>query len=345
MSATETRQALVARFLEKAGWGGVPPRPLADDASFRRYFRLAAPDGRRAVLMDAPPPREDVRPFMRLSAHLGGLGFTVPRVLADDPTAGLLLLDDLGDATFTRRLAEGADETALYETAVDVLIALHGLDPARAVPRNLPRYTLARHQAEADLLIDWYLPAVTGAPLPAPAREAWQVLWGEALGEVLRHAPDTLVLRDFHVDNLMVVPDRAGLAACGLLDFQDALAGHPAYDLMSLLEDARRDLAPGLPEALMARYLAGRPEMDERAFRRAFDGLAAQRHAKVIGIFTRLARRDGKAAYLAHIPRVWRRLGAALARGAAANPGLDGLAAWFDRHLPAAQRTLPHVGQ
>ncbi|SDH07779.1 aminoglycoside phosphotransferase family protein [Roseospirillum parvum] len=345
ISATETppRQTLIARFLESAGWAGVAPRLLADDASFRRYFRLVGADGARAVLMDAPPPMEDVRPFARLAAHLDSLGFTVPRVRAADETAGLLLLDDLGDATFTRQLAAGADEAALYESAIDLLAHLHRLD---AVPADgLPAYDLARHQAEADLLIDWYLPAVMGArPTPA-ARAAWHALWAEALAPVLADHPPTLVLRDFHVDNLMVVAGRQGIAACGLLDFQDALAGHPAYDVMSLLEDARRDLAPGLPGALLERYLKARPEADAAAFRRAFTVLAAQRHAKVIGIFTRLARRDGKPGYLAHIPRVWRLLSAALARGAEADPALAGLAAWLDRHLPAARRTLPHAGQ
>ena len=174
-----------------------------------------------------------------------------------------------------------------------------------------------------------------GRPVPAEVREAYVQAWNEALAETLAQ-PATLVLRDFHVDNLMQLPERRGIQACGLLDFQDAVAGPAAYDLMSLLEDARRDVAPGVRDEMLARYRAGIAGNDADAFARSFAVLAVQRHAKVIGIFTRLDRRDGKPAYLVHIPRVWRLLDAALNE-----PALAPVARWFERHVPAEQRRAP----
>lgn len=328
------RQHLIQVFLADHGWSGSDQRSLAADASFRSYRRLL--DGtRRAVLMDAPPPKEDVRPFALLSDHLCRLGFSAPRVLAKDAEAGLLLLEDFGDDTFTRLLDRGADPEALYALATDVLIDLHRRPSAEAVPAGLPAYDAARYLEEACLLTDWYLPAVLGEPIPAPVREDYVAAWHEVLKSI-HDMPRTLVLRDYHVDNLMRIPRRPGVQACGLLDFQDAVAGPAAYDLMSLLEDARRDVPPALKEAMLGRYLAAFPDLDWAAFGAAFTVLAAQRHAKVIGIFTRLCVRDGKPAYLRHLPRVWRLLNAAL--GA---PGLAPVALWFARHLPAAARRIP----
>lgn len=325
------RQALIDAFLQSHGWGGAQRRRLAGDASFRHYDRIV--DGvRRAVLMDAPPPKEDIRPFMRIARQLHGLGLSAPALLAADEDLGLLLLEDLGDDTYTRLLARGADEAALYRLATDALIALHR-SPA-AIPPGLPPYDDGRLLAEAALLTDWYMPAI-GMPVSAAARDDYVALWAE-LFPIARSAPETMVLRDFHVDNLMLLPDREGVRACGLLDFQDAVAGPVTYDLMSLLEDARRDIDPGLVAAMTERWLAAFPAVDRGAFAASWAVLAAQRHAKVIGIFTRLCRRDGKPAYLVHIPRVWRLLERSLA-----HPALAPLAGWLNRHMPAEHRAVP----
>jgi aminoglycoside/choline kinase family phosphotransferase len=331
------REAAIAAFLAGTGWRVDELRPLAGDASFRSYRRLVR-GGRRAVLMDAPPAYEDVRPFVRMAEHLRRLGFSAPAVHAADLDAGLLLLEDLGDDTFTRLLAAGADERTLYRLAVDVLVALHALPAEEAIPAGLPAYDLDRLTKEALLFVDWYLPAVTGEPPPPAARAAYLKSWEAVLPTVLAQPP-TLVLRDYHVDNLLRLEARPGLAACGLLDFQDAVAGAAAYDLMSLLEDARRDIGEPLRAEMLCRYrersrLAGAP-----GFADAYAILAAQRHAKVIGIFTRLSRRDGKHGYLVHIPRVWGLLGRALAHGA-----LGPVAAWFDLHVPAATRGRAPAG-
>jgi aminoglycoside/choline kinase family phosphotransferase len=326
------RAARIAAFLAAAGWGAATRRPLAGDASFRRYDRLER-DGRRAVLMDAPPPQEDVRPFLTVARLLQGLGFSAPEILAEDVAAGLLLLEDFGDSTYTRLLAQGRDEASLYALAVDLLIALHrGFAPAGHL---VPPYDDQRLLAEAALLVDWYLPAITGAPTAPGLREEYLALWRTLL-PVARGVPESLVLRDYHVDNLMLLDGRAGIAACGLLDFQDAVIGPRSYDLVSLLEDARRDVPPDLARAMIARYLAAFPALDRAAFAASYAVLGAQRNCKIVGIFTRLCVRDGKPIYLQHIPRVWR-----LIAEDVAHPALAPIAAWLDRHIPPAQRRIP----
>ncbi len=328
------REKHIAAFLAANRWDGAERRPLADDASFRRYERLVN-GARRAVLMDAPPPHEDVRPFARLARHLRGLGLSAPDIRAEDPDAGLLLLEDLGDDTYTRMLAAGGDERALYALAVDVLVHLHRRPAAEAIPAGLAPYDDATLLEEACHLTDWYMPAMLDRPTPEAARRSYVEAWLSAF-PVVHAQPRTLVLRDYHVDNLMWLPGRQGVAACGLLDFQDAVAGPAAYDLMSLLEDARRDIGPDLAQAMRERYGAAFPGLDAPGFDTAYAILGAQRHAKVIGVFTRLCVRDGKPDYLVHIPRVWRLLERTLE-----HRSLAPVAAWLDRHLPPEKRGIP----
>jgi N-acetylmuramate 1-kinase len=334
MTPAAEREAAMSDFLAAAGWGGIAPRILAADASFRRYFRLAG-GGRQAVLMDAPPPMEDVRPYMAVAAALRGFGLSAPEIYADDREQGFLLIEDFGDGLYTRLLADGGDERALYELAVDALIALHRAAAASGLPA-LPRYDEARLLDEAALLPDWYMPSLLGAPTAPATRRDYLARWRAVLREAAL-SPPTLVLRDYHVDNLMLLPGRTGVGACGLLDFQDAVLGPASYDLVSLLEDARRDVPAALRAAMTERYLAAFPGLDRTVFARSAAILAAQRNCKILGIFTRLWRRDGKPAYLSHIPRVWRLLEEELTREAALAPIAD----WLDRHLPHAVRRPP----
>lgn len=327
------RAALIQGFLAKAGWGDVPRRPLAGDASFRRYDRLAG-NGRRAVLMDAPPPHEDVRPFLAVARLLRKLELSAPEILAENVEAGLLLLEDFGDRTYTRLLADGGDEAALYRLAVDVLIALHRrFEPALGA--GIPPYDETRLLNEAALLVDWYLPAVSGRPTPRDLRAEYLAIW-RALLPLANAVPATLVLRDYHVDNLMLLEGRSGLAACGLLDFQDAVIGSPAYDLVSLLEDARRDVSPDLASGLSEHYLAEFPALDRGVFTTAAAVFAAQRNCKILGIFTRLCVRDRKPQYLVHTPRLWR-----LVDRDVSHPALAPVRRWLDRHIPAELRRIP----
>ncbi|WP_119460900.1 phosphotransferase [Rhodospirillaceae bacterium SYSU D60014] len=327
------RDTLIARFLAAHGWAGAERWVLAGDASFRRYDRLEA-DGRRAVLMDAPPPKENVRPFVTVDRLLGAMGYSVPRIFAADEDAGLLLLEDLGDDTYTRLLARGADERRLYMLAVDLLIDLH----RRFAPERqdrLPEFDDARALREVGLLLDWYWPATQGGPVPDALRAEYIAAWSAVLPQ-RRRVADSFVFFDFHVDNLLWLPDRMGVAACGLLDFQDAVIAPRPFDLMSLIEDARRDVPPTLAAELRAHYLAASPDLDPEDFATAFAVVGAQRHSRIIGTFTRLLVRDGKSGYLVHMPRVWRQL-----EGNLAHPALAPVRAWFEAHLPPPARRLP----
>ena len=332
MTASARRQEIDS-FLTSAGWDGAAVEPLAADASFRHYLRVGR-GPRTAVLMDAPPDREPIEPYAAIARHLLSLGFGAPRVAAEDRAAGFLLMEDLGDDTFTRLLARGEDEAALYELAVDTLIALHSFPAAKAIPPGLAPYSDDLLMAEADYLLDWYLPAI-GLAIDSDRRAAYGARWRDAFGRA-RAVPETLVLRDFHVDNLMRLDGREGLAACGLVDFQDAVAGPVSYDFVSLVEDARRDVPPSLARALRDRYLAAFPDLDAAAFDRSCAVLGAQRHCKVIGIFTRLSRRDGKDGYLGHIERVWR-----LLEESVLHPVLRPIRDWLDETIPAAARAVP----
>ncbi len=331
--AAAARQERLQAFLVENGWHLGDRASLAADASFRRYDRLRR-GAETAVLMDAPPDREKPAEFLRIAGLLRDLGLSAPEILAADPDQGFALLEDFGDRTYTVALAEGADERDLYLQAVAALCDLQRRwRPELAA--DIAPYDTAELLRETRLLIDWTWPAVMGTPLDPTAAAAYDAAWREAFA-ALAEAPPTLVLRDFHVDNLMVLPRRAGAAAVGLLDFQDALIGHPAYDLVSLLEDARRDIAPQTVTAALAAYAAARPELDTPAFHAGYALLGAQRAAKIIGVFTRLDRRDGKPGYLRHIPRTWRHLNRNLD-----HPALAPVAAWFAAHWPAERRLSP----
>ncbi len=311
------REEAISRFLAGHGFCGAGRLPLAGDASVRRYQRLIG-GPRPAVLMDAPPAALDVRPFLEVARWLRRQGLSAPEVLAADPEAGLVLLEDLGDDLFSRVVSNPGLEPLLYETAVDLLATLHRtpLDLA------LPPYDDAWLIREAALLVEWYAPDL-GAVAAADYHAIWRVLLPAA-----RVGADGFVYVDYHAQNLLWLSARAGLARIGLLDFQDARLGPPAYDLVSLLEDARRDVAPGLAGAMVERYLAARPELDADAFRAAYALLGAQRNAKILGLFSRLARRDGKPRYLDLLPRVRAHLGQDLR-----HPLLAPLRRWCARHL------------
>jgi hypothetical protein len=320
-------------FLARHGWGGATIRPLAGDASFRRYFRVED-RGRTAVLMDAPPEHEDCRPFLFVGNWLVANGFSAPRVLAGDLDLGLLLLEDFGDRRMGPVLEqEPALEEAVYGKAVDLLAALNRLPP----PLELKPYGRDELAREVMLFPDWYLKAAGVAVDPGSYLAAWDSVWTEVVAATER-AP-VLTLRDYHADNLMLLDrspgdGRDGAGALGLLDFQDALAGHPAYDLASLLQDARRDVPHRLEAAMLDRFVASGVVGDEAAFRRAYAVLAVQRNVKILGIFVRLRDRDGRAGYVERLPRVWRHVERMLL-----DPALAPVAAWFDRHVPAAIRT------
>jgi N-acetylmuramate 1-kinase len=300
-------------FLEGNGFGGAIRTALAGDASARRYERLSG-GPRPAILMHCPPQIR-VEPFLSVADWLHRWRLSAPEVLAADVESGQVLLEDLGDDLFSRVLAQGGNERRLYEAAVDLLVELQRHMP----PDSLPDYDDAWLLREASLLTEWYAPQ---APV-----DDYRAIWEELLPHA-RVGADGFVYVDYHADNLLWLPGRKGHARIGLLDFQDARLGPPAYDLVSLLEDARRDVPPELAIAMVDRYLAARPDLDPQAFRAAYALLGAQRNAKILGLFSRLARRDGKPAYLALLPRVAGHLKRDLE-----HPLLAPLRAWCDLHL------------
>ncbi len=315
-------------FLASCGWAGARIEPLAGDASFRRYFRVVRNDGHQAVLMDAPPPHEDPRPFISVAEWLVSVGLSAPEILARDLRRGLLLLGDFGDDRLREALDLAPDrERDLYELATDLLIHLHDHPPMS----GLPVHGLDQWLTELMLFPDWYCPAV-GLEVDA---ESYRAAWTEVLEPVAKDGlgPVT-VLRDYHAENIMLVEGRDGVAHFGLLDFQDALAGHPAYDLASVLEDARRDVPRQLERDMLDRYIAatGRGE----AFERAYWALAAQRNTRILGVFTRLWKRDGKPGYRRFQPRMWGLLERDLSK-----PVLGPVRNWFDANVPQAFRRDP----
>jgi aminoglycoside/choline kinase family phosphotransferase len=309
-------------FLAAAGWRGAQVDPLPGDASFRRYFRVRNGDGETAMLMDAPPPNEDPGPFLRAAHWLDDNGMRAPRILAEDAARGLVLLEDFGDARMRDYLDQWPDdETAIYTAAVSELAKLHQLPAGPFLD-----YSLAEYQREARLFVDWYCTAQNLYVDAAGFVTAWEKVLRDLLG---RQRPGVTVLRDYHAENIMLL---GSLEKQGLLDFQDALVGHPAYDLVSLLQDARRDVSPELEAAMFDHYVQ-RSGADADTLLADYARLGAQRNTKIVGIFVRLWRRDGKPRYLDLIPRVW-----ALLERDLAHPALAPVAAWFDANIPAELR-------
>lgn len=356
-------------FLKKSGWGDAKVAPLPGDASTRSYARLFRGD-ETAMLMHQPPGAEtaaasagsgeserralgynavarlagaDCGRFAAVATYLRERGLAAPQIYAADIPQGLAILEDFGDALFAEILNDCRSEEELYKAAVEVLARLHAQSAPAQLPGGFPlhAYDELALLAETDLLTEWFAPLALGRALTEAETQEHRRLWRAALDSIAA-SPQVFVHRDYHAQNLIWMPQRAGLARVGLIDFQDAVAGSRAYDLISLIEDARRDVSPALAEQATQHYLAamraqGTP-VDEAQFRHEMAVMAAQRNAKIVGIFARLFQRDGKARYLAYLPRVWGHLERDLA-----HPSLRQLRAWYDATIPAALRVLPQI--
>ena len=353
-------------FLARSGWGAANVTPLPGDASTRRYARLSMGE-QKAMLMDQPQGAEgavappgaseemrralgynavarlagaDCARFVAAAAWLRAHGLAAPDIYAADHANGFVILEDLGDALFAEVLADGGDEQKLYQAAVEVLAKIHANDAPAALSSGKPLFDFDQTAlvAETDLLTEWFLPLALKRPASGEEIAEHRSLWRAALAGIGTERR-VFVHRDYHAENLLWLPEREGVARVGLIDFQDAVAGSPAYDLISLTEDARRDVSPELAEAATAHYLAtmkaqGTP-LDEARFRREMAVMAAQRNAKIVGIFARLYKRDGKPRYLALLPRVWAHLERDLA-----HPALADFRAWYDRVIPKDKRAV-----
>jgi aminoglycoside/choline kinase family phosphotransferase len=351
-------------FLARAGWKDASVAALPGDASTRRYYRVKQ-NGHGAMLMDQPQSAEapacppdatpeerqalgynatarlagaDCERFIATAEFLRSRGLAAPQIYADDTSQGFVLLEDFGDDLYADVLGKGVDEELLYRAAVDAIARLH----AEPAPRHLSHdatlydYDLTACLAETDLMTEWFMPLALGRSASADEMAEHRGLWREAL-EAVRSPEPVFVHRDYHAQNLFWLPERSGAARVGMIDFQDALAGNKCYDVISLLEDARRDVSPELANVMKEHYLAamkneGR-ELDGELWTAEAAVTAAQRNAKIAGIFARLASRDRKPRYLAHLPRVWNYLESDLA-----HPALARLNSWYDRAIPREMR-------
>jgi aminoglycoside/choline kinase family phosphotransferase len=360
----DAREDRIRRFLAGAGLGAAVREPLGGDASTRRYERLHRPDGSTLIFMDQPPAVESsvcppgataaerlalgynaasrlaagsVAAFVAVARHLRGLGLSAPEIVAYDVEAGLAVLEDLGDGLFATLVAAGEAERPLYEAAVDVQVRLQEAPPPEVLRTGEVAWPLLAYDTLAlkvgtDTFLEFW-PKFAGLPaFGAEAVAEWDALWapvwvrGEAGAGVFTH-------RDYHAQNLLWLPKRAGVARVGLLDFQDAVRAHPAWDLTHLLQDARRDVAPELESAMLDRFLAARPGLEREAFSRDYRALAASNAARILGrVFARQSLL-GRPQYRAYMPRTWRYLERNLN-----DPALAGLKAWFDRHVPTEAR-------
>jgi len=303
-------------FLNGTTWSDAALEPITGDASARKYFRLGK-NGQTAILMDASRILETVAPFLQINGHLRRLGLSAPEILAGDVENGFLLLEDFGDETFSRLLENKFAPAKLFTLATDVLIALHR--HPQAVPKGLRAYHPGKMLEDVELFLAWH-------PVSQKGQAEFKTVWLEAL-PLAHQVPVSLLLRDYHVANLMRLPGREGVRQAGLLDFQDAYQGPVTYDLVSLLEDARREVPPAHKEKMIAHYLAQFPDLDRKVFETSLAVLAALRHTRVLAIFEKLSR-EGKPDYKQlHSPRVERLLQAALR-----HPTLAGVKQWFARY-------------
>jgi tRNA threonylcarbamoyl adenosine modification protein YjeE len=354
------RMMTIRRFLDSTGYAKAERRRIQGDASTRSYERLWL-GSQRAILMNAPkrpdgPPvrdgkpysaiahlAEDIRPFIAMAKGLRHIGLSSPQIYEAEIDDGLLILEDLGSEAVVAGDPPAPVEER-YAAAVDVLIALHSRGLPGTLPvtpqlvYHLPPYDMGACLIEAELLLDWYLPR-HGIAVSDDARAAYVALWREAIEAATQSKPGakpTWVLRDFHSPNLLWLPERQGTARVGLLDFQDAVMGPAAYDLASLLQDARVDVPELVEVTLLGQYVKKRQEADANFdpvnFIGSYSTFAAQRASKILGIFARLDRRDGKPQYLRHIPRVWGYLQRALE-----HPTLAALKIWYDANVPAPE--------
>lgn len=339
IESQDRRQKLQAAFLELSLKGSpVEITPISGDASFRHYYRVTQGE-KRYVLMDAPPKKEDVRKYLVVSEFLGKHSYSVPHVLASDIHNGFLLLEDMGDNLFSRVIREQEESTRrekeqeLYEAAIDVLVTWNYTKNMLVTPDQIQmrNYDTRLLLEEAELFAKWYLPQIMGKEKAAQLHEEYMVIW-QSIFKTARLACDHLVHRDYHADNLMWLPERKGVKRVGLLDFQDAVYGDAAYDVVSLLEDARRDVSSDLVRHCMFGYLYATKKNKDR-FMTAYSVLGAQRNCKIIGIFVRLAVRDHKQNYIELLPRVWQHLEKNLK-----SVEMDPLRVWMDKHVSAEFR-------
>lgn len=298
------RTVLAEALIAQTPWANAQRHPIAGDASSRKYERLTDPDtGQTAIFMDAPPDEgQDVHRFVEVADHLRSIGFSAPEIIAEDAEYGFLLLEDLGDDLFARIIEHYPKlERPLYEAATDLLVSLRD----KPVLSKLDSFGPTVMAKKTDIAFECYVKGILGDSKP-DHHSRFEARFEDVLHRSVQ-GPKVMVLRDYHAENLIWLPERSGLSKVGLLDFQDAVQGHPAYDLVSLLQDIRRDVPAGIEMRMIARYIDETGE-DDHGFRTAYAVLGVQRNLRILGVFARLATELGKPRYLNLIPAVWSHL-------------------------------------
>ena len=325
------RNRAISDFLTSSGWASSQRDELEADASSRKYERLRS-GSNQALLMICPPEGENIYEFIKVTDYLLEKKYSVPIIFSKDPKKGLLIIEDFGDTTFMKTAGKTVEASVLYSSALEVLIKMHSNRSRDWSRLKLPTYNTDLLLEELAIFCEWYLPNFLKTETLKTAIEDFQKIWVRLISEHLVLEP-TLVLRDFHADNLFWLPKRKGEQKCGLIDYQDAVIGSPTYDLMSLLEDARRDIPIDLYNKIKGDYILAFPSLDVTKFNKEFALLSAQRHCKVLGIFSRLFQRDNRDKYLEHMPRVWR-----LLEKSCQSTILAPLEAWLNEFIPFEKR-------
>ena len=301
------RNEIKTDFLNKQKLGPIDIIKLKNDASFRSYERIITSNG-SFILMDAPPEKEQTLPFIKVANFLRDSDLSAPEIIAQDSNNGFLLLEDFGNESFNNifsgksSLSNEISEDRIYEKAIDALIYLHKLPSPSIALSNYDDVTLLK---ESNLFLDWYVSILNGETLSKDTQEEFNLILKHLLS-LSKLFPNVVVLRDYHADNLIWLNERIAHRKVGLLDFQDAVIGSPIYDLVSLLEDARRDVSPALADAMIKRYLQAFPNYSRKDFNTAYAILGLQRNLKIVGIFARQAAKHKNPSYLSMLPRVWR---------------------------------------
>lgn len=319
-------------FLDNFKYAKAKRTLIAGDASYRKYERLLLDNKKTLILMDAPPDYEDIKPFLSIAKYLRQLGLSAPKVFHYDTVNGFILLEDFGDATYTRILNQNYNEETLYELATDVLIKLHSSVDKKTMPDCIKTFSRERIINEISLINDWYIPLKGKSHLDQSAKDEYIEIWNNLI-PYSQLVDSSIILFDYHVDNLLLLEKRISYKACGILDFQDATYGPITYDLMSLLEDARRNVEPKIIEKMKLRYLSSYPEINKENFEVSWAIMSAQRHLRVLGTFARLNLRDSKTQYMEHIPRLWRYMDKCLK-----HPVLSRLKHWIDTNIESRIR-------
>ena len=306
----QDRELAKTTFLDSLNLGKIQRVKLKNDASYRQYERIIQSDGKSLIFMDAPPEKEKIAPFIQVANFLRDNDFSAPEIIVSDVATGFMLLEDFGDDSYSKILngkstaLSNLSENTLYEKAIDNLINLHKIPTNTTIFNNYDESALIK---ESNLFIEWYISILNGETISKEIQEEFNLIMKHLLSSIKLFSK-VVVLRDYHADNLMWLDDRNHHRKTGLLDFQDAVIGSAAYDLVSLLEDARRDVSPALAEAMITRYLQAFPNYSRKDFNAAYSILGIQRNLKIVGIFTRQASKNKNPFYLSMLPRVWRHI-------------------------------------